>query len=324
MFKQLSLSWLGSLAQHHRWILGSCYLVVMQLTVNILQTTVKTWAQLDWWDIAGEGGAALLVYAWFLMLVVSRPAGKVTNLFAAGFLLLFVGMFQDALDEVLVMKNQHALHNFLESLTLPVGMLLLTFGMYCWRNEQRVIAHQLKKREQIFRSHTSVDGVTQVHRTSYLKKYLALLDRQAPSQKPHSLVLIDICNFSTINRKHGASEGDRLLLALVELLILNLREQDLICRYAGDRFAILLAETSSKGARDIAQDLLSVVAAFAFHTRNGTRCKIRGRAAIACTTDTELSQLMEKAGVRLKVAKASGQEIVWEDVASLSTESVAV
>jgi diguanylate cyclase (GGDEF)-like protein len=75
---------------------------------------------------------------------------------------------------------------------------------------------------------------------------------------------LDINDFSKFNRQFGNQEGDRLLLEMCELILLNLRQQDLICRYAGDRFDIILPDTSSTQGRQMAAELKQAVKHFAF------------------------------------------------------------
>jgi len=49
-----------------------------------------------------------------------------------------------------------------------------------------------------------------------------------------------VVNFSFVNRQYGIVEGDRILREIAHLLLMNIRKTDLVCRYAGDRFVILL------------------------------------------------------------------------------------
>lgn len=91
----------------------------------------------------------------------------------------------------------------------------------------------------------------------------------APAQQPLALILLDLDQFSATNRTFGHREGDRLLRELSELLILNLRRCDLLCRYAGDRFAVVLPKTPELLANELARQLTRAVASFAYKTNNG-------------------------------------------------------
>ncbi|WP_229487996.1 GGDEF domain-containing protein [Pseudoduganella lutea] len=75
------------------------------------------------------------------------------------------------------------------------------------------------------------------------------------------MVLLDIDGFHRINREHGPAEGDRVLQAVSHMLLLNLRNDDLLCRYAGDRFAVLMPGLADAAADDAARHLCRMVAA---------------------------------------------------------------
>lgn len=74
-----------------------------------------------------------------------------------------------------------------------------------------------------------------------------------------SLILIDIDHFKRINDRFGHSVGDTVLIRLVGLLQQRLRKVDIICRYGGEEFALLLSETPASMARHVAEELRRAV-----------------------------------------------------------------
>ena len=62
-----------------------------------------------------------------------------------------------------------------------------------------------------------------------------------------SIIFVDIDEFKPINDRHGHLQGDQVLREMGKLLVQNLRDVDIICRYGGDEFVILLPETDKEG-----------------------------------------------------------------------------
>lgn len=214
-------------------------------------------AEWDWVDIASEGGTSLLAALWCLIVLSSRPDWLVTRLLSGGLACIMLGSWADCLDEVVDVDKAALWDNALESL-LPLGMLVLTVGMAYWRLEQATLSDHMRKRERLFRNHRPFDRITQLADAAYLREQLRLESRRNDGQGC-ALVLFDIDEFHRINREHGQAEGDRVLQAVAHMLLLNLRNEDLLCRYAGDRFAVLMPGLHEGEARDAAQHLCRMV-----------------------------------------------------------------
>jgi len=140
----------------------------------------------------------------------------------------------------------------------------VTVGMYFWRHEQAHLNQHLEKRERLFRDHRAVDRITQLADASYLRRQIRLERQRRPGQDC-AVALLDIDGFHGINRTFGQREGDRALQAVGHMLLLNLRSDDLLCRYAGDRFAVLMPGTSAVDAASRAQHLCAMVGQMRHH-----------------------------------------------------------
>ncbi|WP_238984335.1 sensor domain-containing protein [Billgrantia kenyensis] len=70
-----------------------------------------------------------------------------------------------------------------------------------------------------------------------------------------ALLLFDIDHFKSVNDHHGHEVGDRILLALTELVQKRLRKNDLLARWGGEEFTLLLLDTPLKGAWQLAERL---------------------------------------------------------------------
>ena len=229
--------------------------------------TAKPFHSWKWMDIVSEGGTALMAGVWFLFTLSSRPGGRVTNLLAGGLAAIMLGSWADCLDEFYRISKDQVWDNWLEAL-VPCGMLLLTGGMYYWRQEQFRLNDHLRKRERLFRDHRAFDRITQLANADYLRDQIRLEQSGRPGVDC-ALVLLDIDRFHLINREFGQQEGDRVLQAVGHMLLLNLRGDDLLCRYAGDRFAILMPDTALAEAEALAGHLCAMVGQMRHHGKAG-------------------------------------------------------
>lgn len=258
-----------------------------------------------WLDILGEGGSALLCLVWLGLVLKSRPAGRVTNFLALGLGLVFLSWWVDALDEFILLPDAISWDHWLESAPMPLGLLLLTLGIYHWHREQLAISAQMEKRERLFREHLLFDKLTPLNTADYLRRQLqqSLVEART-EQQPLSLVILDLDDFSQINRLHGHAEGDRVLQALTQLLLLNLRHRDLLCRLAGDRFVVLLPNTGAREAQLLAEELRLAVAHLAYKARaHGERLQLQASTAAVMALQDDADGLLQRLNLALAKAK---------------------
>ena len=71
--------------------------------------------------------------------------------------------------------------------------------------------------------------------------------------------MIDIDNFKSYNDTYGHLEGDQLLESLGRILMSNLRVVDIVCRYAGDEFVVILPETDIVEATIVAEKVKKAI-----------------------------------------------------------------
>ena len=282
----------------------ACLLLVSLLCFAIYggMGTPKPMDHWKWMDIISEGGTALMSALWALLILGSRPGGRVTVLLAGGLIAIMLGAWADCLDEFFAIPAAQYWDNWLEAL-MPVGMLTLTAGLYFWREEQFSLNEHMQKRERLFRDHRSFDRITQLANADYLRRQIRHEQAQRPG-RPCALVLLDIDSFHLINREFGQREGDRVLQAVGHMLLLNLRNDDLLCRYAGDRFALLLPDTGVAEAEAMARHLAAMVGQMRHHAKDG-RVSVSVRHASA-SADTDADVLLAELG---RVLAASAQPV---------------
>jgi len=79
-----------------------------------------------------------------------------------------------------------------------------------------------------------------------------------------SVVVLDLDGFKTVNDEFGHAVGDETLRDIGQILMKHSRGINVVSRYGGDEFAVLLVETSKTGARLYADRIRQVVATFPF------------------------------------------------------------
>lgn len=100
----------------------------------------------------------------------------------------------------------------------------------------------LREKEQQAQERALRDDLTGLHnRRGLLHVTDALMKLSLRSERPLSLVYIDLDHMKDINDSYGHAEGDRALVDLAHVLEANLRESDFIARIGGDEFCVLLS-----------------------------------------------------------------------------------
>ncbi|TPW30872.1 diguanylate cyclase [Martelella alba] len=114
-------------------------------------------------------------------------------------------------------------------------------------------------REKALRVQASVDPLTGLfNRRAFEEAYRVAALRQTP--RGAALLLIDLDHFKKVNDTYGHAVGDRVLVAVAELLRESLRGTDLAARLGGEEFAVFLPNTGREKAREIAERARSAMA----------------------------------------------------------------
>jgi diguanylate cyclase (GGDEF)-like protein len=228
--------------------------ICLVLTGTLCIGTLKNKSEFDWVDAIGEGGITLMTLIWIFFTLLSRPSGRVTNLLFIGLTLTHVSMLLDFMDEFLYYPADWAWITTVESLPAPLGMIMMTFALYHWHQEQNIINSQLRRTERFYREHSLIDFVTGLYSADYMKNQINIEVTNTQSQHSFfSLMMLDIQQFSKFNLDYGYKHGDILLREIAQLITMNIRDGDLACRYASDRFIVLMPNTLLKTAEEITQ-----------------------------------------------------------------------
>lgn len=153
----------------------------------------------------------------------------------------------------------------------------------------------------------NIDGLTGIYNHRYFHEYLEdQFDGQKRDPQSLSLILIDVDFFKTYNDLFGHRKGDELLTSLVALFSNTIRSTDLLFRYGGDEFCVLLHDTTEAEAVTIGEQLRQTVSSTYFqgmeHLPNKKLTISLGVAAVSPEIDDHLT-LIDKADSALYRAK---------------------
>jgi diguanylate cyclase (GGDEF)-like protein len=129
------------------------------------------------------------------------------------------------------------------------------------RNDNSALITSHNKRAQ-YEHQATVDALTGVHNRRWMSDaFPRVLHRCKLDQSSSAILVIDIDFFKRVNDTYGHLVGDAALKSLAKIMQANLRPHDLLVRYGGEEFAILLPDTEMEQARSIAERLRTMVAA---------------------------------------------------------------
>ena len=158
------------------------------------------------------------------------------------------------------------------------------------------------------------DSLTSLYNFGFFRERLALeLERARHTSDPVSLALFDIDNFKHYNDRHGHQEGNGVLTRVAALLRAAGRRGDIVARFGGEEFVLLLYGASRLDAWLIAESLRSRVEEETFpggETQPGGRLTVSAGVATFPEDAASDTELIETADVRLYESKRSGRNRV--------------
>ncbi|RYZ38175.1 MAG: GGDEF domain-containing protein, partial [Myxococcaceae bacterium] len=120
-----------------------------------------------------------------------------------------------------------------------------------------------------------VDDLTRLFNTRYLQ---LVLDREVneavQTQRPFSLLFLDLDRFKAINDTHGHLVGSRVLVEAARVLKGCVRDPDVVARFGGDEYVVLLRGTDSGGALKVAERIRRTMETHQFLGREGLALKL--------------------------------------------------
>jgi diguanylate cyclase (GGDEF)-like protein len=160
---------------------------------------------------------------------------------------------------------------------------------------------------------TRVDPLTRLYNRGYMTDRLREeMMRSSRTNRPFTLMLLDIDHFKRVNDSYGHPAGDEVLVGLSSLLKRSCRASDAICRYGGEEIALILADTPLAGAKTFAENLRKTIESEAFSIPDGKSLRITASMGLAefPAQAASMEELIKHADDALYRAKREGRN-VW-------------
>jgi len=180
------------------------------------------------------------------------------------------------------------------------------------QSQQQVQAVK-KENEQLVVKATT-DGLTGLANRARFNEFLdEQFARAFKLQRPLSILLLDVDHFKKCNDANGHQAGDEVLKRMGKILKLAVRNIDLAARYGGEEFALILTETDSNAAAQMADEIRQAIQAETI-SFEGKTIRITASIGVAGTDRTRIfqqsAQLTNAADRALYAAKSSGRNCV--------------
>ena len=134
--------------------------------------------------------------------------------------------------------------------------------------------------------------------------------RSSRHQRPISVALLDLDHFKLVNDRFGHHVGDEALRLVAETVRDKLRRHDLLGRYGGEEFALLLPETPLAGATLVVERIRQAVAALAFEHQRSLVTLTISAGVVFRRAEEPLATALERADAALYAAKDQGRNRV--------------
>ena len=157
----------------------------------------------------------------------------------------------------------------------------------------------------------AIDSLTGLYNLEFLVGFLQQQLLFSYRQRlPVGMVIVDIDNFANINQNHGYEFGDSVLTTVANRLLNVTRSSDLLARYGGDQFAVVLPNTDVAGAKVLAEKVRGEIEVIDFSHENDHRGpKVTVSVGCACFNMEDLNPetILRDAKVALRSAKEAGR-----------------
>ncbi|WP_407304464.1 GGDEF domain-containing protein [Acinetobacter sp.] len=160
----------------------------------------------------------------------------------------YAPVFSDLLTEGQFYHNEFWIQSMAE-VYLPILLVSILFF--------EILLSQWRRRERNIKRMSQTDVLTNVFNRRYIGEQLAALERK--KKTAYAVILLDLDHFKQINDQYGHEVGDIVLQRVAAILSATTREQDIVGRFGGEEFILILKEQNLQQAIEIAERCRKII-----------------------------------------------------------------
>lgn len=179
--------------------------------------------------------------------------------------------------------------------------------------EKARLKREIQKAQEKLKEMSIRDELTKLYNHRYFKEALETEVARAKRYETDLVLgMMDLDHFKQINDKYGHPAGDMVLSEIGKMLKEYIRQSDLICRYGGEEFAIILPNTRAENAQNVCERFRAMVAErlFEYHSMKFRITVSMGIASYSRSIDQSSMGLLRRADEALYQAKEAGRNRV--------------
>ena len=266
---------------------------------------IETWVMISFisWVLFQTGSVESPLLNLYLLVIIASAItlGKMITLLEIG----LIAAFYVYLAMPIYSTSSFTLSEFSQIMTLFSPFLLVAYIT-------TMLASDVHYSRQMFKSLSETDELTGLlNKRSFNTVLLKATKVASRYSHPISVMIIDADNLKVVNDKFGHKAGDRLIIMLGEIIQDCLRASDVIARYGGDEFVVLLPQSTAEKSVEAGNRIRSAVKNSSFDV-DGSRVSSTVSVGIASFPDdaVDINELVEKADKSLYRSKKEGRNRV--------------
>jgi len=169
----------------------------------------------------------------------------------------------------------------------------------------------LQEMQQELKLLASTDPMTKLYNRRYFTNAsVHIFDLAKRNKTDLSMIMLDIDNFKSVNDTFGHKTGDDVIIHLANILHTQQRKSDIVCRFGGEEFLILLPNTTSENAKIVAEKIRGSVLQSSIYLNEKKSIQYTvslGVAAVNPQSETNIEEAIKRADKALYKAKESGR-----------------